>query len=184
MCEKNTIYHMVLTVTEKYQIFTSSGRGFNSIDPWHELYQRYMTSGKKRLIVIILSDYDPEGERIPHVCGCTLRDDFGLDPSKLDVIKAGVTREQIRLHKLPEMTFAKDSSSNFGWYVDRNGGETAVWELEALEPAVMLADLEKVIQGVLDMNLFNREAAVEQEEAGYLEAVRRTAAGALKGLVA
>src|SRR5262249_52280642 len=31
VCEKNTIYHMVLRVTEKYQILTSSGRGFNSI---------------------------------------------------------------------------------------------------------------------------------------------------------
>src|SRR5207253_10963493 len=79
VCEKNTIYHMVLTVTKKYQIPTSSGRGFNSIDPWHDVYQRYRHSGKKRLIVIVLSDTDPEGEMIPHVGGRTLRDDFGVD---------------------------------------------------------------------------------------------------------
>src|SRR5262249_51339186 len=55
VCEKNTIYHMVLRVTEKYQIPTSSGRGFNSIDPWHDLYERYVASGKARLIVIVQS---------------------------------------------------------------------------------------------------------------------------------
>ena len=65
LVEKNTVYHMVLRVTEKYQIPTSSGRGFNSIDPWHDLYQRYIDSGKQRLIVIVLSDLDPEGEMIP-----------------------------------------------------------------------------------------------------------------------
>src|SRR5262249_47363607 len=62
VCEKNTVYHMVLRVTEKYQIATSSGRGFNSIDPWHDLHERYLASGKERLVVIVLSDYDPEGE--------------------------------------------------------------------------------------------------------------------------
>jgi hypothetical protein len=35
---------------------------------------------------------------------------------------------------------------------------------------------------VIDVDLFNREAAREMEEATYLEAVRRTAAEALKGL--
>jgi len=41
LCEKNTIYHMVCKVTEKYQVPTSSARGFCSIDPWHDLCVRY-----------------------------------------------------------------------------------------------------------------------------------------------
>jgi hypothetical protein len=46
VCEKNTIYHMVLRVTNKFQIPTSSGRGFNSIDPWHDLYLRYKKAAR------------------------------------------------------------------------------------------------------------------------------------------
>jgi hypothetical protein len=91
VCEKNTIYHMVLRVTDKYQISTSSGRGVNSIDPWHDLYERYEASGKHRLIVIVLSDFHPEGEMIPQAAGRTLRDEFGIED--LTIIKAGVTRE-------------------------------------------------------------------------------------------
>lgn len=178
--EKNTIYNMVLRVTRRFQIPTSSGRGFNSIDPWHDLYQRYMRSGKERLIVILLSDFDPEGEMIPQVGGRTLRDDFEIDD--LEIIKAGVTRDQIEQYGLPSQNFAKESSSNYEWFVERNDGDTSVYELEALDPADMLDDLQNVITGVLDMDLFNLEAQREQDEAAYLEAARKTAAEALKGI--
>jgi hypothetical protein len=179
LCEKNTIYHMVLRVTKKYQIPTSSGRGFNSIDPWHDLYERYLDSGKQRLVVIVLSDFDPEGEMIPQVGGRTLRE-FGV--SDFDIIKGGVTREQIDEYSLPSQNFAKETSSNHRWFVDRNGGDDAVYELEALPPEDMLLDLENVIKNVIDIDLFNREVAVERDEAAYLDAARKTAANALKGL--
>jgi len=180
VCEKNTIYHMVLRVTEKYQIPTSSGRGFNSIDPWHDLAERYEQSGKKRLIVIVLSDYDPEGEMIPIVGGRTLRDDF--DVEECTFIKAGVSRDQIELHNLPPMNFAKETSPNFKWFCKRNDGDRNVYELEALEPEVMLEDLETVIQGVLDEELFNREIETEREESVFLEACQRAAVKAMKGI--
>jgi hypothetical protein len=180
VCEKNTIYHMVLRITKKYQIPTSSGRGFNSIDPWHDLYRRYVNSGKNRLIVIVLADFDPEGEMIPQVGGRTLRDDFGVE--NLDIIKAGVTRDQIDSYDLPAQNFAKESSSNHQWFVERNDGDDTVYELEALDPEDMLGDLEDVIRSVVDIDLFNREAAIEQEEAAHLHAVRKIATDALKGL--
>jgi hypothetical protein len=182
VCEKNTIYHMVLQVTEKYQIPTSSGRGFNSIDPWHDLYERYTCSGKERLIVVVLSDFDPEGEMIPQVAARTLRDDFGVDEGRLTIIKAGVTREQVRRYRLPPMNFAKEWSSNFDWFVRRNGGDASVYELEALDPPDMQSDLDNVLRGVLDLDLFNREVASEGQEAAYLEAARRKVREALRGL--
>lgn len=179
-CEKNTIYHMVLKVTKRFQIPTSSGRGFNSIDPWHDLVKRYQTSKKERLVVIVLSDFDPEGEMIPQVGGRTLRDDFRV--RRFDIIKAGVTSDQIEQYDLPSQNFAKESSPNYDWFVSRNGGDDSAYELEALDPADMLGDLEDIITSVLDMDLFNREAEREQEEAAYLEAARKTAAEALKGI--
>ena len=101
----------------------------------------------------------------------------------MEIIKAGVTREQVERFSLPPQNFAKESSSNYDWFVGRNDGETSVYELEALDPADMLADLENVITGVLDMDLFNMEARQEQDEAAYLEAAQTTATEALKGLV-
>ena len=181
LVEKNTVFSMACDVTTEFQIPTSSGRGFNSIDALYDIYWRFLQSGKDRLILIVLSDYDPEGEMIPHSAGRVLRDDFGLW-GQLTVIKAGVTPEQIDQYDLPPQNFAKESSSNHEWFLDRNAGDDTVWELEALEPDVMLRDLRETITGVLDIDLFNTEIERENEEAVYLEAARRTAGEALKGM--
>ncbi|HMC65760.1 MAG TPA: hypothetical protein VKI65_12545 [Gemmataceae bacterium] len=181
VCEKNTIYHMVLRVAKKYQIPTISCRGFSSIDSWHDLAERYESGNKERLIVIVLSDFDPEGEQIPQACGRTLAE-LVIDEDNLTIIKAGVTREQIDKYHLPPKNFAKETSSNHDWFVNRNGGDDTVYELEALEPEDMLRDLDNVIRSIIDIDLFNREVATEQEEAVYLQAARTRAADALKGL--
>jgi hypothetical protein len=117
---------------------------------------------------------------IPQVGGRTLRDDFGVED--LAIIMAGVTREQIERYQLPQMNFAKETSSNLEWFVERNNGDDSVYELEAPEPQDMMNDLEHVIQNVIDVDLFNREVQAEEDEAPYLEAARRTAAEALRGL--
>ena len=184
LVEKNTVYGMACEVTHRFQVPTSSGRGFNSIDALYDIYRRFCDSGKDRIILIVLSDFDPEGEQIPHSAGRILRDDFGLSDEELTVIKAGVTREQIERYNLPPQNFAKETSSNHQWFVDRNSGSDTVWELEALEPEDMLADLEEAIRGVLDLELFNAEVDRENDEAVHLEAARRTAAEALSGLEA
>jgi hypothetical protein len=197
LCEKNTIYHMVMEVARKYTIPVQSGRGYNSIDPYHDLVERYRASGKERLVLIVLTDHDPEGQDMPHVAGRTLRDDFGIPGALLDIVQAGVTRDQVRDNNLAQNALdAKDTSSRYGAYVERNrdwfekelgwqeGQEAPAWELESLDPDVLLPDLEKVIKGVLDMDLFNREAQREHEEdAPALEATRRAALERLKGLV-
>jgi hypothetical protein len=72
-----------------------------------------------------------------------------------------VTRQQIEDYDLPAQNFAKESSSNRQWFVERNDGDEAVYELEALDPADMLRDLENVITSVLDMELYQRETEIE-----------------------
>jgi hypothetical protein len=180
LVEKNTVYHMALQVTKKYQITTRSARGLNCIDSFHDMAEAYRDSGKEHLDLIVLSDHDPEGQFIPHDAGRRLRDDFGID--KVRVFVAGVTREQIDRYKLPSDNEAKPSSSHYDWYVERNDGDNTAWELEALDPPNMLADLDHVIRSVIDVELFNREVATEREEMKTLEATRRVVLNALHGL--
>jgi hypothetical protein len=99
----------------------------------------------------------------------------------LDIHKAGVTREQIEKYRLPSENLAKEKSSNFRWFVSRNGGDSTTWELEALDPKDMLSDLDRVIRSVLDIDLFNAEVKAEREEAPFLEASKRTVRDVLKG---
>jgi hypothetical protein len=180
LVEKNTVYHMVQQVTDKYQIWTRSARGLNCIDSFHDMAEAYRASGKHFLDVIVLSDHDPEGQFIPHDAGRRLRDDFGID--RVRVFPAGVTAAQVRKYNLPSDNEAKPTSSHYNWYVERNGGNETTWELEALNPEDMLADLDHVIRSVIDIDLYNREIETEQEEMKSLEALRRTLQNTLRGL--
>jgi hypothetical protein len=129
-----------------------------------------------------MTDWDPEGQMIPQVAGRTLINDFCVNARDLEIIPAGVTREQIERYHLQPQNFAKEGSSNRQWFIRRNGGNAAVYELEALRPPDMQADLDKIIRGVLDIDLFNREVATEREESPYLEACRTKAIEAMRGL--
>jgi hypothetical protein len=180
VCEKNSVYHMVLKVTTKYQINTMSGRGFTTIDPWHDLYLRYKASKKERCIVIMLTDYDPAGERMVQCGGQTLRDDFGV--VKLEIIKAVVTRKQVEQYSLPTQNFAKEDDPNRGWFIASNGGDDRVWELEALKPEVMMSELDAIIQKVIDINLYNDEVANHKEDEKALAQIREKVIRALTGL--
>lgn len=182
LVEKNTVYHMAQQITEKYQVTTRSARGLNSIDSFHDIAEAYKQNGKEKLVLIILSDYDPEGELIPHDAGRRLRDDFDIPIENIEVHKAGVTREQITRYNLPPQNFAKEKSSNYGWFVERNGIDDTVWELEALDPQAMLDDLDLIIRSALDTDLFNAELEAEKGEAAYLEATRRTVQESLRDL--
>ena len=73
-------------------VMVGERRGFSSIDALHDLYTRFEESEKHTLVVIVLSDHDPEGEEIPQVIGRTLRDDFDVRISRLEIIKAAITR--------------------------------------------------------------------------------------------
>ncbi|MDA8746093.1 ParB/RepB/Spo0J family partition protein [Rubripirellula amarantea] len=181
LVEKNTVKHMADMVCEKYQMQTTSARGFNSVDSLYEISKRYHTSGKDSLRLIMLADFDPEGERLTNNAGITLRDEFGVEDVK--VFKCGVTPEQIVKYNLPTMNFAKEESKNLKWFLERTGGNSAVYELESLKPKVMMDDLEECIKGVIDLDLYNEEVAKEQEEAVELERVHRIAQEVLRDLI-
>jgi hypothetical protein len=102
---------MAQQLTERYQLTTRSARGLGSIDTFHDIAEAFEGSGKEKLILIVLSDYDPEGELIPHDAGRRLRDDFDIPGKRIEVYKAGVTREQITRYDLPPMNFSKETSS-------------------------------------------------------------------------
>lgn len=168
--EKNTVFSIVKDVTQQFCIPTMSGRGFCSIDAYHDVFVRYRKSGKNKLVLIVASDFDPEGEEIVQVAARTMRDDFGV--RKLDVIKAAITPEQIRQFKLPSTVEAKASSSRYDKFVERHG--TSVHELEAMTPEQLQGVVTQAIDGVLDREAFNHELEAEKNDATQLSGVRRT----------
>jgi hypothetical protein len=176
--EKNTIANIVRPVAAEYCIPLTLGRGYCSLPPRQKMAQRYRRSGKENLILLALSDFDPEGEDIAHSFARSMRDDFGI--TTIVPVKVALTKEQVVAMDLPPILKAKASSSRYGKFTEKHGDD--VFELEAVPPAGLQTILRRATDSVIDVEAFNAEVDREKQDAAFLDGVRRAAQRTLSGL--
>jgi hypothetical protein len=177
VAEKNTVGSVVLPVAREYCIPTTIGRGYCSLPPRAAMVERYHRSGKERFILLVVSDFDPDGEEIAHSLARSLRDDFGVD--QIEPVKVALTVEQVERFLLPAGGTAKKTSRHYRKFVERYGEN--VFELEALSPSQLQEVVRHSIQLVLDVEAFRQEQDQERQDAKSLSAVRQKVHHALLG---
>ena len=182
VAEKLTVKTIVERVAQDYCIPVTVGRGFCSIQPRYALAERYRKSGRGKLVLLLLSDFDPDGEGIAESFTRSLRDDFGIDEDRIHAVKVALNAEQVERFALPPSMRAKETSSRFKAFQDRHGRDA--WELEALPPDTLADELRKSIDAVIDREAFEHERQQEAADAGKLEAIRLATMKALPGLLA
>jgi hypothetical protein len=166
--EKSTILSIIEPVASEYGIPLTIGRGYCSIPPRHAMAQRFQRSGREKLILLVLGDFDPEGEDIAHSFARSMRDDFKID--EVEAVKVALSAAQVRELRLPPMMKAKETSSRYGDFVERHGDD--VFELEAVPPEQLQRILRQAIDNGLDMDAFNAEVAAEKRDAAQLAGIR------------
>jgi len=100
VAEKNTLQGVLRPVAGEFCIPITFGRGQCSTRPLYNIAQRYRSSCKGNLIILAVSDLDPDGDAIAHSLGSRLRDDFHID--ELQVVKTALTMKQVKKLKLPK----------------------------------------------------------------------------------
>jgi hypothetical protein len=155
----------------------TSGHGFSSLPPRIAMKNRFLTSGKEKLVIIIVSDFDPDGEEIGHSFARLMRDDFNLN---VTAIKAGLTLEQVRRLKLRSSHHAKEDSTNYPRFVAKYGAGQAAFELETLRPEVLQQEVRNAIDQVIDRELFEKEVQQEKLDAIRIQSLRRVITDTLK----
>jgi hypothetical protein len=182
IAEKNTVSAELHRVCMKYCMKMTSGRGFCSSRPRHDLATRYFESGKSKLVLLIVSDLDPAGMSIAESFARSMRDDFGVE--NIHAIKVAITDEQVKKFNLPHGEKAKPAKGTNAAiraeFVRRYG--EYVYEVEALPDGELPNLLDEAIRGVLDIDAFNCEVDAESEDARNIEATREAARSALKGM--
>lgn len=173
--EKNTIAGSIRDVAMEFCIPYTLGRGYCSLDPRHQMAKRYRASGKSQLIVLILSDFDPEGEDIAHSFTRSMRDDFCIND--VVAVKVCLTHEQVMERDLPQTFDIKKTSSRYKRFARKYGNRAH--ELEALSPDERSRLLEEAILDVLDLEAYNAEVDAEKQDAAKLDALRGRAIGSL-----
>jgi hypothetical protein len=178
--EKNTIASILRPIAKKYRIPLTISRGFCSLPPRAAIVDRFQKSGRAKLVLLIASDFDPDGEEIAQSLPRSIRDDFGIPVEKIHAVKVALTSEQARELSLPNALPVKQTSTNFRKFKEQHG--TDGWELEALRPEQLQEVVSDAIESVCDMEFLNQEIAAEQQDAVQLAAIRATVTDALAGL--
>ncbi len=158
--EKNTIAGIIKPVAMDFCIPYTIGRGYASIQPRHDLFLRYRHSNKKKLVLLILSDHDPDGEEIAQSFARSMRDDFGIED--IHPVKVALNRDQVDSLKLVPIMKAKAGSSNYEKFVTRHGED--VYELEAVAPKDLQDILRNAITAVIDVDTLNQEKEQERDD--------------------
>lgn len=177
IAEKLTLESIISPVAREYHIPYMIGRGYSSINPRHNLAIRFKNSGKRKLIALILSDLDPDGDEIAQSFARSMRDDFDVN---VHPIKVALTWDQVKGFNLPSSPDRKakgktdkgKGSSNYKKYIERYKTDD-IWELEALTPQQFQKILDEAVRNVIDTDLFNQEVLKERKEQVELDKYRK-----------
>jgi hypothetical protein len=178
VAEKMTLEATVRGVAAAYTIPYTVGRGYSSLPPRKAMYDRYRASGKDKLVILFLADFDPEGWDIPQSFARSMQDDFGVEG--VHPVRVGLNPGQVRRLGLPRNADAKVRSSRYPKFVERFG--PAVYELDAVPVPTLQGWLREAINRVIDVAAFNRQVDRERQDAATLDAYRRAAVEYLKAL--
>lgn len=176
LVEKNAIRRHIEVVADEYCIPCTTGRGYSSLTPRWEMVRRFRRSGKDHLILLVLADFDPDGEMISQSFPRSLRDDFKL--SNVTARKVALSGDDVHRYNLPSDLEAKTSSPNYKKFVARHGIHVA--ELDAAPVELLQTKLREAIEASLDMEIFNAELEAEKEDARFIEAVKKTAVDSIQ----
>jgi len=168
LLEKNALRSVIESVGREFCIPVTTGRGYASLGPRQDMAERFRMSGKKRLVLLILTDFDPDGEQIASSFARSMRDDFGIS---VHPVKVALTQEDVRLNNLPSDMDAKPSSPHYKKFVAKYG--TRAVELDAAPVKLLQDKLRDVINSYLDINVFNTQIEEEAKDAALLEAHRK-----------
>lgn len=152
--EKDAVASIITPIASDWNLKTFVTRGDASISSLHdaaETFKRASETGRKPTI-IYLGDYDEVGLDIPRVIQRNLLQDHDAE---VELIRAGVTREQIDLWSLPTRPPKGGMRGNA---IDK-----AV-ELDVLRPDQLRQLVVSHIEGMIDTEMIERMRVIEQAE--------------------
>ncbi len=180
VAEKLTLSSIIEPVAAEFCIPVTIGRGQCSTSPLNAIAERYRKTGKNKLIVLLMSDCDPDGDAIAHSVASRLKHDFNI--TNIEAIKVALKMSHVTELKLPpNAERAKKSSANYNRYVAAYGDDR-VYELESVRPPVLAELLRKSIESVIDRRAYDQEVAAERLDAAHVQATRDQVMEVLKAV--
>jgi hypothetical protein len=176
--EKDALSGIFSRVTSQYCIDTVVCRGYSSVTFLNDYKERVLEHelGGQKPIMLYFGDFDPSGEDMFYAMRTTLEEE--MDLPNVTFRKVALTREDITTYRLPHNPDAiKRSDTRAAGHVMRHG-EVAV-ELDALPPDVLTEKIKAAIEGELNIQAFEEQAARERDDLVELDCLRQQIVGML-----
>lgn len=173
--EKEALAGVVWDACRGLQLSYFAAKGYASASSMYEAAKRFEQASRmgKEIIVFYLGDFDPSGldmdrdirERIA-LMGPEVEQNVGLDGFQLHRI--ALTWEQVQQYNPPPNP-AKTTDSRAADYIATYGDES--WELDALEPAVLVKLIQDAVAPMKDEELWTEALNKEESNRNIIEAV-------------
>jgi len=170
-------------VADSYHVYFGANKGYSSASTMYDLAKRIkekIEAGKK-CIILYFGDFDPSGqdmirdirERITEFLlkgegqdGEILFGDDGFaDESNIEeyfqIIPLALNMAQVRQYNPPPNP-AKITDPRAAWYIKTYGNKS--WELDALQPEVLIRLAESGIQKYIDLEKYNQWIELERKQ--------------------
>lgn len=162
--EKQALEGVVASVCDRLDVPYFACKGYNSqSEQWGAAMRmkRYLQEGKTP-IIFHLGDHDPSGIDMTR----DNRDRLEMFMGGVELERLALNMNQIRQYNPPPNP-AKEADSRFAAYIELYGDES--WELDALEPQVLVGLIEQAILDIRDEDAYAEVSAVESEHLRLLQ---------------
>jgi len=166
--EKDALVGVIEGICEELDVPYFSCRGYTSQSEMWGAAQRligYENNGYQP-VILHLGDHDPSGVDMSR----DIRDRLELFGAGVQVERIALNMPQIEEYDPPPNP-AKLTDARATGYIDRYGHES--WELDALEPRVMVELIRDHVQDRLDLSVFEEQKDRQERQRAELEAVSR-----------
>jgi ParB-like nuclease domain len=170
--EKNALRTVIEEVADEFCIPMTTSRGYLSLPPKAAILDRFRRSGRKTLVLLFLTDFDPDGDEIARSTARSLRDDFGLKDSEIHAEKVALTLDDIEENELPSDMEAKTTSPNYKKFFQSYKTGRVV-ELDAAPVELLQEKLRDAIEQHMDVDEFNRQIEIMQDDNRHIIARRQ-----------
>lgn len=157
-CEKDALTGIINKPCNDFRINYFPTKGYPSISSLKKAadrFEREIDDGKN-VIILYLSDLDPEGIAMPK----TVQQTFKTMGVNVTIERIGLTLEQVRLHN-PPPSIAKATSSRLDDYVAEIGLNHC-WELDALPQDVTRSLITDRLKEIIDLDRFEESKRREE----------------------
>ncbi len=158
--EKEALSRVIDPICRRYRVNLVVGRGYSSYTQIRRAVHRFPEN--KKIVILYLGDHDPPGLHIQE----KLKERFLKEAERLgkklniEVKRIALTYEQIEQYSLPPSPL-KRLGQKWKEYQEVYGDK--VWELDALDPNILMNITENKIRKLIDWQIWNkREREVEQ----------------------